>query len=101
MGLLIFIVCLLGWFGSVVLIRQSYSLNRLFVFLIMSIWLYVSFALLVISSQPPLWVWLGLGFIPIFLIAYGYRYYEKKQELEKAKNDDKIKRVESVLDADS
>lgn len=92
-SLLIVGLCLVGWSGALVLIRQSYSLNRLFVVLIMSIWLYVSVVLLIISLNPPLWIWLGMGFAPIALIAYGYRYYDEKQKLDKPKNDDKSKRV--------
>lgn len=77
----IFTICLMGWGGSLYLMRQTRTLNRLFLFLVMSIWTYVSFAIWIISLDPPLWTWLLLGLIPVFAVAYGYRYYEAKQKL--------------------
>ena len=95
--IIIFIICLLAWIGTIYFFLQDRSFNRLFAVLMMGVISYLSFELTAWSFRPPLPVMLGIGLLPIVSISYGYRYYEKKyREPEKAKNDDKSKNEETV-----
>jgi len=85
MELVMFVLCSIGWIGTGYLVVQRRSLIRWGFFLLMSVWLYTSVMLLVFATQPPLWLMLSLGFLPVACIAYGYRLYDHYSQREKSK----------------
>jgi hypothetical protein len=95
--IIVFIICLLLWFGTVYWFLQDRNFNRLFAILMMGVISYLSFELTAWSFRPPLSVMMAIGLLPIVSIAYGYRYYEHKyRKPKKPKNDDKSKHGETV-----
>lgn len=77
--LLTFVACMLGLAGAYRLYRQKPNIPRIFGVLLLGVWSYVSLVLLIISwFSPSLTVMLFLGALPVFVVAYGYRYYEHK-----------------------
>lgn len=85
MELVVFVMCSIGWVGTGYLLLQKRTLIRWGFFLLMSVWLYTSVMLLVFATQPPLWLMLFLGILPVLCIAYGYRLYDHYSQREKIK----------------
>lgn len=98
--IIVFIMMLLGWFGALYFFLQQQTLGRIFGLLLMSLLTYLSFELTLWSYNLPLPVMMVIGLIPIALVTYGFRVYDynRKQELEKRKNEDKPK-VDEVVSA--
>ncbi|MGB7340609.1 MAG: hypothetical protein WBC91_17055 [Phototrophicaceae bacterium] len=95
---IVFIVMLLGWFGALYFFLQERTLGRIFGLLLMSLLTYLSFELTLWSYNLPLPVMMVVGLIPISIVTYGFRVYDynREQEKEKLKNDDKHKADEVV-----
>ena len=89
--IIIFVVCLLLWFGTNYWFWQDKNFNRLFPVLMMGVITYLSFELTAWSFRPPFHVMLAIGLFPILSISYGYRYYEQKYRNPQ----EKIKREEA------
>ena len=94
----VFIVMLIGWFGALYFFLQQQTLGRIFGLLLMSLLTYLSFELTLWSYNLPLPVMMVVGLIPITVVTYGFRVYDynRKQEKEKLKNEDKLKSDEVV-----
>ena len=92
--LILFLACASGLAGTIYLYRQKRNLPRLFGTLLMATWTYITLILLLIRwLSPSLPLMLLLGALPVFVVAYGYRYYEEKYgkpQPTKRKNDDPV-----------
>lgn len=89
--IIVFLLCLLGWLGAMRLLYVARSLPRIFGALIMSVWLYISVILVLISWNAALEVMLFFGVLPVVMVAYGYRVYDHYEKQAKLKNDQKLK----------
>jgi CHASE2 domain-containing sensor protein len=91
---ILFLVCAAGLAGTYHLYNQKRNISRLFATLLMSAWTYMTFVLMLIEVlSPSLPLMLFLGGLPVFVVAYGYRYYEQKYgkpQATKRKNDDPV-----------
>lgn len=73
------------WFFAVYAYQQNRSFNRLFVLLLMTIIVYLSLAITIFASfELSLPFILCMGALPVLVVAYGYRYYEHRYQM----NDD-------------
>lgn len=79
---LMLILCAVGWVGALRLFLLRRSLPRIFGLLIMSIWLYVSVMLVLFTFAFAIEWMLCFAALPIFVVAYGYRVYEHRQNLK-------------------
>ncbi|MEL6405297.1 MAG: hypothetical protein AAFN11_00410 [Chloroflexota bacterium] len=91
--IVVFIAFFLVWLGALYFILQKQDLVRLFGFMMSSVLLYLSLELTLWSFNLPLPVMLVVGLIPLVCVLYGFRVYDynRQRELEKRKNDDKLK----------
>jgi len=96
MTVVIFFLCLLGWLGTLFLLYQQQSLTRLFMMMMMSVWLYMSIELMMWAAGLPLISMMTMGLLPIFFVLVGFRVYDRMREREKRKNDEKIKNDDLV-----
>lgn len=93
---ILFIVCLLGWAGTVRLIWSRRTLITMLLFVMMTVWLYLSGVLILLTLNPPLEIWLLLGILPVIVVAYGYRIYDHRVKDNKVKRDDSDQRAETT-----
>lgn len=98
--IVVFIVMLLATFGALYYFLQKRTLYSIFGLLATGVLTYLSFELTLWSYRLPLPVMMVIGLIPISVIVYGFRVYDynHKRELEKRKNEDKVK-TEEVMSA--
>lgn len=93
---ILFAICLLGWLGALRLIWSRRTLVTLLLFVMMTVWLYLSGVLILLTLSPPLEIWLLLGILPVIVVAYGYRIYDHRVKDKKAKRENSGTRSEST-----
>lgn len=91
MQYILFLTMAIIWGVMAYRLYQQRSFYRIFGLLMSSFLLYISFELVLWSLQLPLVVMMGIGFMPVFLVAYGFRVYDYNRQREKLKNDRKHK----------
>lgn len=91
--IIVFIVFFVIWLGVLYFFMQKQDLYRLFAMMMSSVLLYLSFELTLVSYNTPLPIMLAIGLIPIVCVVYGFRVYDynREQNNEKRKNEDKLK----------
>ncbi|MCA9913786.1 MAG: hypothetical protein KC496_10575 [Anaerolineae bacterium] len=94
--LLIFVILLLIWLGTIYWFYQKQTVMRVFVMLTMGSIFYMYIAFLLWAAQAPGWLLAFVGLLPIVLTVAGYTLYERSKEREKQKNDEKAKNDDLV-----
>lgn len=72
--------------------RQQRTLSRMFLVIMAGVWLYITLMLIIFSLTTRLEILLCVGLLPVVVVAYGFRYYEKRiRPVQEANEQEKVK----------
>jgi len=96
MLVVIFLVLLATWIGTIYWLYQQQTIMRMFVMLTAGSIFYMYITFLLWAFHAPGWLLATVGLLPIFLTVAGYTLYERSREYEKNKNAEKAKNDDLV-----
>ncbi|QPC80781.1 hypothetical protein G4Y79_13790 [Phototrophicus methaneseepsis] len=78
----------LGWLGAAYFLSHNQrSLTYWGVFIGACVLVLIGVVLVLFTFDPPLWLMLVIGLLPVLGVAYGYRLYDHYSERAKAKRE--------------